>query len=144
MLNGRHATEMVPVTLGFAVSPQGRGVAYAALGDDAGSTALRVPFSLTVRPALLGRDVAYAALSAVADQLLQRGLRHVAFELDDEALVSDLSEHRAVPSPLAMPYVALRCRLNRFANVRVGASRGRTSRDLTSRAQAEAVLEIAA
>lgn len=136
----------VVVTIGFAAAANGDGVAYAAVRGPAGSEAalVRVAFRCRPAPALLGRDVAYAALAAVACDVRRRGLPAVEFRLDDAELCADLAERRTVPAPLVVPYVAVRCALNRFASARVVRSAERSVRDLTARARADVCLNVAA
>jgi hypothetical protein len=142
--NGQRAL----VTVGFAAQADGAGVAYAALHRSAESggrgSLVRVGFTCRPLPSLRGRDVAYAALGAVAAALLERGIRRVELALDDECLPVDLAERRSLPAALIVPYVALRCRLNRFQAVRVIPARDGVARDLTARARAEVSLHSAA
>jgi hypothetical protein len=148
MSQQRESKELVAVTVGFAAGADGAGVAYAALRRSAESGArgslVRVGFTCRPLPSLRGRDVAYAALDAVAAALLERGIRSVEIELDDESVPLDLAERRSLPGALILPYVSLRCRLNRFRHVRVAAARDGVARDLTARARAEVSLHVAA
>ena len=144
MIEKRSHSEAVAVTVGYAVGSDGKGLAFAALGDDESPGVLRVVFSVRVRPALRGRDLSYAAANAVLEALLRRGLRSVVVRLADERLPLDLDARGSLPAALTVPYVALRCRLNRFAEARIEAAGGSVMRDLTARAQAEALLDIAA
>lgn len=148
MLNRtRLQSEPVVVTIGFAARSGGKGVAFAAVDfgeSGADFPYLRVPFGLSVRPALQGRDVTYAAANAVTEVLLARGIRNVILRVDDSRLENDLRERGSLPAPLTVPYVALRCRLNRFAAVRVEATKDSLCRDLAGRAVTEATLDIAA
>jgi hypothetical protein len=98
-----------------------------------------VGFRCRVQPALLGRDVAYAALTAVADELQARGIERVILTLDDDRLPAELAERRSLPSALVVPYVKLGCALNRFRDAKV-----ESSHDLTARARAEASFLVAA
>jgi hypothetical protein len=140
-----HAANSATATVGFAAGPAGSGVAYAALvGADGRESLVRVGFASPSRPALRGRDVAYAALEAVARALLARGVRRVEVRIDDLHLPVDLAERRALPPALEIPYVALRCALNRFACAEVVVATEPAARDLTARARAEASLGIAA
>jgi hypothetical protein len=134
----------VRATIGFATRDDGVGVAYARLRDERnGELVLREPFRCRPLPALRGRNVAYAALAAIVRRVLESDVRRVRFEVADPDLVADLAEHRAVPAPLTMPYVSLRCALNRFTEAAVVVA-GAAARDLTARARAEALLEVAA
>ncbi len=127
------------VTIGFAASDRGEGVAYASLGARGAGSPVRVGFRCRVQPALLGRDVAYAALTAVADELQARGIERVILTLDDDRLPAELAERRSLPSALVVPYVKLGCALNRFRDAKV-----ESSHDLTARARAEASFLVAA
>ena len=80
----------------------------------------------------------------MAIELRRRGARNVALVTEDDRLVRDLDERHAVPAPLAMPYVALRCELNRFHEAHVAASDEPAIRDLSARARAEVFLRAAA
>ncbi len=133
----------VSVTVGFAANAAGQGVAYGAVGGDRPDI-VRVPFSLKVRPALCGRDTAYAAAGAMLAALRRRGVRRLELRLADERLVSELAERPALPANLTVPYVTLRCSLNRFADARVTLANDATSRDLTGRAVADVSLQVAA
>jgi hypothetical protein len=145
MTRGRSA-KLVQATLGFAAAELGgAGVAYALLGaSGSGAAVVRVSFRCRPLAALRGRDVAYAALRAVAEDVLGRGVTRIVFALDDERLVKDLDERLPVPGALAMPYVSLRCALNRFAEASVVVDGEAAARDLTARARAEVSLDIAA
>ena len=148
MLNRqRLQPEPVVVTIGFATRTDGKGIAFAALepkSSESASGYVRVPFGLKLRPALQGRDVSYAAANAVAEMLLTRGVRNMILRVDDSRLESDLRERASLPAPLTVPYVALRCRLNRFAQARIEVAHDSLCRDLAGRAMAEATLDIAA
>jgi len=133
------------VTVGFAAGAE-HGVAYAALGgtDERPESLVRVGFRCRPLPALTGRDVAYAALQSVAGALLERGMEAVELRVADGVLPVDLAERRTLPSALIVPYVTLRCTLNRFATANVVGATSRLARDLTARARAEASLNVAA
>jgi hypothetical protein len=90
------------------------------------------------------RDVAYAALNAVAKYVRECGVERVVFAISDAQLALDLEEHLSVPPALSIPYVTLRCTLNRFAEAAVVATADGIARDLTARARAEASLHVAA
>jgi hypothetical protein len=141
---GRSERRSIHVTVGFAASDRGDGVAYASVGAGSEPENVRIAFRCRPQPALQDRDVAYAALNAVAKHIRERGLSRVVFDTADAQLARDLEEHRSVPPALAMPYVALRCTLNRFARAAVVAADDQTVRDLTARARAEASLHVAA
>jgi hypothetical protein len=132
-------------TIGFAAGEAGEAVAYVSLDDELGlGQTLRVPFRCRVLPSLTGRDVAYAAVLAVADELLQRGLKRVTLLLDQEELVEDIRQHRTVPSALTVAYVMLGCALNRFREARLEWSPSSACRDLEARARADISLHVAA
>lgn len=134
------------ITVGFAAGRRGDGVAYASIAEADGREAslVRVVFRCRPLPALCGRDVAYSALEALASELVRCGRHAIDLRIDDPSLAMDLAEHRPVPGPLILPYVRLRCTLNRFREATVVAAADRTTRDLTARARAEASLNIAA
>ena len=140
-------------TVGYAVDAGGRGIVYAkiwanSVGAQADKSRLepivRVGFRSPVRPALRGREVAYAAVEAIARELLRGKVDAVELRVADAALAADLAERRAVPADLQMPYIALRCTLNRFATFSVIPCDDGTARDLTARARAEIMLDHAA
>lgn len=140
-------TAPVPtVTVGFATEQRGHGVAYASIlgADGSEGSLIRVGFRCRPLPALLGRDVGYAALDAIASELLRRGFRAISLRVDDPRLAMDLAERRPLPGALTIPYVKVRCTLNRFREAMVVATADRTTRDLTARARAEASLNVAA
>ena len=132
---------MVQVQLGFAADRLGEGVAYARLTTRAGERLVRVAFRVARFDGLGGREIGYAALTAVAAMLRERGLERASFGLADGELVADCNEHRNVPPPLVLPYVRLRCALNRFAAYAVCTG---GDDDLEARARAELVLHSAA
>lgn len=134
------------VTVGFAAERRGDGVAYASIPEAGGreGSLIRVGFRCRPLPALNGRDVAFAALEAIASDLFRRGYRSIALRVDDATLAADLADHRPVPGALTIPYVRLRCTLNRFREATLVAMADRTTRDLTARARAEATLTVAA
>jgi hypothetical protein len=134
----------VRAAIGFAAGDAGEGTAYALLGASGNGGVVRVPFRCRPLPALRGRDISYSALTAVAIELRRRGIRSVALVTEDERLVRDLDERLPVPAPLAMPYVALRCELNRFQEAHVTASDEPAIRDLSARSRAEVFLQPAA
>jgi len=143
-MSATRGSKTVVATIGFAASEHG-GAAYAFIGGSPQRPGALVRVAFPCRPlaALLGRDVAYAAVAAVAEELLRRGVHSVEFRVDDATLPLDLSERRSVPAALIVPYVTLRCTLNRFARATV-ASAGPVARDLTARARAEVSLHVAA
>ena len=140
--------EPLAVTIGFAAREDGRGVAYASYVPRTGSgrhaSPVRVGFACRPQPVLRGRDLAYAALTAVAGALLARDIREATLRIDDASLPRDLEERGSLPTALVIPYVALRCKLNAFHDVHVVAAADETTRDLTGRARAEIALQTAA
>jgi hypothetical protein len=141
MIRQQRSRHAQPVTVGFAAGPGGNGVAYAALGAGGrNGSPVRVEFVCRPLPALRGRDVAYAALDAVLAELARRGADRLAIAIDDENLPLDLAERRSLPGALVVPYVALGCRMNQFAEVRVVEARDAVARDLTARCRAEVTL----
>jgi hypothetical protein len=107
------------VELGFAADSFGSGIACARVVEAGRERTLRVPFTLRPMPALLGRDVAYAALTAVADEVRALDTSVAEFVVQDERLGLDLSLRRSLPGALSLPYVRLRCALNRFREATV-------------------------
>ena len=132
--------------VGYAVRPDGAGVAYAILAGalHRGPEVLRVSFACTPLPAFKGRDVAYAAVTQIAAEFARRGDRVATFEVVDERLVADLAERRSLPQALAIPYVALRCQLNRLDGAAVVLCADGRCRDLEARARAEVSVAVAA
>ena len=128
--------------MGFAADDRGNGVAYVRLRSRRGERVLRVPFTVRRLPALLGREIGYAALAAVLPQLAARGVEALQLVLEDETLAADLRDRRDLPPALAMPYVRARCALNRLrrSDIAPAAPEG----DLTARARSEAALHAAA
>jgi hypothetical protein len=134
---------VIEATVGYAADGRGSGVAYAAVTQPGrgGPAVMRVPFRVRRFPALLEREIGYAALAALAEALLDRGVRRVRLGVNDPELVADLSERRPVPVPLSLPYVRLGCVLNQFAEHEVVLE---PDRDLDARARAETALGHAA
>ena len=137
----RYHKDMVQVQLGYAADDRGSGIAYARLTTPAGARLVRVAFRLQRFEGLSGREIGYAALTAVATMLYERGLERAAFRLSDADLIADCTAHRNVPPPLVLPYVRLRCALNRFAEYALHAGE---DQDLEARARAELLLHSAA
>jgi hypothetical protein len=134
---------MVEAATGFAADAHGNGVAYVRVMVGGTPRVLRVAFAVKRFPALLDREVGYAALSAVAAVLRKRGIDRVRFAVDDAPLARDLREHREVPAPLALAYVRLRCALNQLKEYDITASPPGES-DLSARARSEAAMHVAA
>ena len=128
------------VTVAYAANARGDGVAYVAFTAE--GTPRRITFHVDRLPALLDREVGYAALLAVADMLWHEGYRRVRLGLADERVATDLAERRSLPMALSLLYVRLKCRLNTFTHADVIV---RTpSDDLAHRARAEVELSAAA
>jgi len=138
----RRERSVATVSVGYA-EHEGRGIAYATVSGARGP-AVRVGFACRPLPALRGREVAYAALEAVAEAVLERPIGRVVFRIDDDNLPADLAQRRALPNALIVPYVALRCSLNRFREARVEHAADSVIRDLTARARADVWLNLAA
>ena len=134
---------MVTVAVGFAANEQGEGIAYVQVGDAAKARTLRVPFSVKRYPALLDREVGYAALTVVGTILRRRGLERAHLTIDDACLTRDLHERRDVPAPLTLAYVRLRCALNQFQEYEIANSPSSPS-DLTARARSDVAMHVAA
>ena len=133
----------VDAAAGFAADAQGNGVAYLRLTLAGTPRVLRVPFSVQRYPALLDREVGYAALTAAGRALRNRGIERVRFTIEDAHLANDLREHREVPAALTLAYVRLRCALNQFKEYDIAVSASGES-DLTARARSDAAMHVAA
>ena len=139
-------------TVGFAADADGHGIVYAKIWSTQSvvpakkrpESFVRVGFRTKARPALRGREVAYAAVETIAHEILRAKIDVVELCVLDESLATDLAERRNVPADLQLPYIALRCTLNRFASFSVVVCDNGTARDLTARARAELSLEHAA
>lgn len=132
---------MLAVQLGYAADRSGHGVAYGRLTSRAGERLVRAAFHVARFPGLDGREIAYAALHAVASMLAERGVQDVRFAVADAQLVADVTLHRDVAPPLVLPYVRLGCMLNHFKRFSVTLGE---DHDLTTRACAEVALDTAA
>jgi hypothetical protein len=133
------------VALGYAADPAGTGVAFAAVATGTTAGVVRVPFRVQRLAGLDGREVGYAAVTAVAAHLRSRGFGRVRLRVADTHVVDELTGAKNVPSTaLAMPYVAARCALRGFAAARIECADPRDVADLTNRAIAEATLHVAA
>jgi hypothetical protein len=132
------------IDVGFAADALGNGIACAQLVEGGRERELRVPFRLRRMPALLGRDVAYAALTAVADEARRQGVAEAEFVVADERLELDLELRRSLPGALSLPYVRLRCALNRFRSACVHFRDGSETAGLTESARCEIGLLAAA
>lgn len=136
---------MVQVQLGYAADRVGNGVAYARLSSRTGERLVRAAFRVPVLRAqddtVVARLVSYAALTAIAALLSERGIDRASFLVPDRTLVSDRNEHRDVPPPIVLPYVRLGCALNRFKTYTLDVG---DDPDLAQRARAEVALNHAA
>jgi hypothetical protein len=141
-----HKTAPAPldVTVAYAADAYGAGLAYALVHGSQRDRVLRMPFTARVVAGLGGREVGYAALLAIASELRTRGLQAVTLRLGDPELVRDIRERRDLPTVLTMPYVSVRCALNRFAYAEVALTGDERWRDLDARARADASLHLAA
>ncbi len=137
-----HHEPPIEASIAYAADRRGEGVAYARLRSDSGSRLMRIPFRAQRFAGLASREISYAALSAVAAALLERGFSRTRFALADEALVRDINERRDVPPPLVLPYVRLGCSLNRFEEYAV--TLAGEDDDLAHRARLEVALHVAA
>ncbi|MBV8728162.1 MAG: hypothetical protein JO233_10270 [Candidatus Eremiobacteraeota bacterium] len=133
----------IEATVGFGADDLGNGVAYVELRTSRARRVARVDFSLERIPALLGREVGYAALTAVAKRLADGGFEEASFRVADPQLVDDLDGKAEVPPPLSLGYVNLRCQLNRFRDAKIRVD-DQAAEDLAARARAEVTLHIAA
>jgi len=132
----------VNAAVGYAADDAGNGVAYARIMLQA-PRVLRVAFRVQRQPALLDREVGYAALTAVCETLRRRGVERVRFLIDDAQLRADLRKRDNVPPALALPYVRLGCALNQFRRYEIGAMPA-SDADLAARARSEVALHVAA
>ena len=132
---------VIDAKVGFAADEHGCGVAYVALTSGQKEKSVRIPFKVRRYPALLDREVGFAAMTAVAEHVASMGCRRVNFRVADDRVVEDFCERRDVPMPLAIEYVRMGCALNRFAEFHLEAA---SADDLTARARAEVTLHVAA
>jgi len=139
----RKPAPLIEATVGYAADDAGIGVAYASIATIASASPalLRVPFRVRRFAGLSGREIGYAAVTAVATALRDRKVRRVRFAVPDDELIHDLSERRALPQPLTLPYIRLGCAFNQFSQCDVVAG---GDDDLSGRARAEVALHIAA
>ena len=126
--------------MGYAADADGFGIAYARLVCGTRSRVLRAQFR-TERREEDQRAAGFAALVAISP-LLRKYASEIELQVDDAALIADLTEHRELPVTLLLAYVHARCALNAFGSARLVASTG--PNDLTARAQAEVSMRIAA
>jgi len=134
----------VHATIAFATGPGGYGIAYARVRRKNRSEILRAPFVCRGSADSDGRDAAYVATIAVLDRLAASGERGLALAIDDPRLVADLAERRTLPGALTLPYVRLRCALNRMHVSDVRPADPAAAADLAARARAESAFPTAA
>lgn len=139
----RTAQTPVTATAGFAADERGSGIAYVRLDGAPGRRLVRIPFTVVRYPALLEREVGYAALTAIAARLRELGVVNVRFAIEDTRLVDDLRERRELPPALSLAYVRLGCALNQLRSVAVIPAPAEAA-DLTARARAEVAMHVAA
>jgi hypothetical protein len=132
---------MLQAHLGYAADSLGNGIAYARLTSRTGERLVRVAFRVQRFSGLDAREVGYGAVAAIATLLGERGIESVEFYIPDEQLVADVSEHRAVPPPIVLPYVRLGCALNRMKDYALCLG---SDPDLSQRALAEVTFSTAA
>jgi hypothetical protein len=133
----------VNAAVGYAADDAGNGVAYARIMLQE-PRVLRVAFRVQRQPALLDREVGYAALTAVCETLRRRGFERMRFLIDDAHLRTDLRRRDDnLPPPLALPYVRLGCALNQFREYEIAAMPA-SDADLAARARSEVALHVAA
>ncbi|HTW83056.1 MAG TPA: hypothetical protein VMD91_03180 [Candidatus Sulfotelmatobacter sp.] len=125
------------VAVGYAVTPAGRGIAYATIATGTGRTLAKVPFGAVPLGALDGREFGYAALTAVAGYLRTNGFTRVRIRLGDGRTVDDLAARTSVPPALTMAYVKARCALHGFALARVERAEPVETNELEARARAD-------
>ena len=133
----------IDAAVGFAADDFGNGVGYVDLRTPRAQRVARIDFSVRRIPALLGREVGYAALTGVAKRIADSGFEEASFRVSDPQLVDDLDGKAEIPPALALAYVNLRCQLNRFRFAAVLADES-AAEDLTARARAEVTLHVAA
>jgi hypothetical protein len=142
-VKAQRSLKTIDAAVGFAADDVGNGVGFVDLRTPRAQRVARVDFSVRRIPALLGREIGYAALTAVAKRIADSGFEEASFRLADSQLVDDLDGKTEVPSPLALAYVNLRCQLNRF-RLAVVLDDESAAGDLAARARAEVTLHIAA
>jgi hypothetical protein len=130
----------VQAEIGYAVGPRGLGLAYARLTGSGPHKLLRSTFR-TAPQGRSDRAGGYAAVTAVARALRDRGFDNLRFVLNDAELVQEIAKRREPPETLVLSYVRLRCVLNSLAGFSVVAA---ATDDLTQRARAEVALNLAA
>jgi len=132
------------VAVGFAVGERGEGIAYARIRARGCQSVERLTFRVDPSQGLRERMGAYGAVRAAASLLHRKGVKAVTIAVEDRAIVTDLEERRSLPQVLTLPYVALRCSLNRFGSAALVPAAPEDVADLASRARAEVALAVAA
>lgn len=125
------------MSIGYAVSPQGRGLAYARFAGAGGGRVVCCSFSAGPQE----RGAGYAALAAMLP-VVRRHTAKAAIEIEDAELVAELTTRCGVPVALMLPHVQARCALNALDSWKLIAGDG--PRDLSARALAEVSLSVAA
>ena len=131
----------VEAAIGYAADVRGNGVAYARLTGRRKRQLLRIAFRVPAPAQPIDRASGYAALTAVARALRERGVLRVRFSLNDARFTDEVGGRRELPETLALPYVRLRCALNSLSSFSIRAG---STDDLTQRARAEVALNLAA
>jgi hypothetical protein len=144
MITRKTGRKAADVRVGYAADERGEGVAYALVGSGAGESLMRVGFRTRRLGGVDGREIGYAALTAVVGALRGRGSRALELEIADDAIVAEVEGRRPIPPALAMPYVTLRCSLNGLAQARIRSVHCEKVADLEARARAEVSLHVAA
>jgi hypothetical protein len=144
MITASKGRKAADVRIGYAADEGGEGVAYALICGSSGESLMRIAFRVRRLGGLEGREVGYAALTAVVGALRGRGSRALEIEIADDAVVAEIDGLRPIPPALAMPYVTLRCSLNALAQARVRCVDRAKVVDLEARARAEVSLHVAA
>jgi hypothetical protein len=132
----------IEVIVGYAADRKGNGISYARLRSSSGDRLLRVRFRVQRFAGVDEREIGYAAMTALASYLRDRGIARVMFSLNDSRLIEDVQLRRDVPPPITLPYIRLGCALNRFESYDLRLSQD--GEDLTQRAAAELTLHHAA
>jgi|HubBroStandDraft_1064217.scaffolds.fasta_scaffold63862_2 hypothetical protein len=132
------------VAVGYAADRSGRGIAYAAIATGTSRSVVAVPFGAVPLAAHEGRELGYAALTAVASHLRSNGFTRVRLRLADHQTVDDVCARTTVPPALTMAYVRARCVLHGFALARVERAEAVETHDLEARARADVALRAAA
>ncbi|HXP94198.1 MAG TPA: hypothetical protein VN905_12085 [Candidatus Binatia bacterium] len=130
--------------IGYAADERGEGVVYALVSGAAGESLMRTGFRVRRLGGAEGREIGYAALTAVVGALRGRGSGALDIEIADDAIVAEVEGRRPIPPALAMPYVTLRCSLNGLAQARIHSVDREKVADLEARARAEVSLHVAA